>query len=71
VVPSAGLGANLAILDGVHLCNLLVDLPGAPSQAQVTKIFEHYYEKRSKIAQAALGNARGFGKVMSGRVRYV
>ncbi|KAG0055504.1 hypothetical protein BGZ83_008380 [Gryganskiella cystojenkinii] len=67
VVPSAGLGANLAILDGVHLCNLLVDLPGAPTQAQVTAIFNHYYQKRSKIAQAALNNAKGFGKVMSGR----
>ncbi|KAF9185542.1 hypothetical protein BGZ51_002615 [Haplosporangium sp. Z 767] len=66
VVPSAGLGANLAILDGVHLCNLLVDLP-TPSQENITLVFQNYFEKRSKIAQAALNNARQFGKVMSER----
>ncbi|KAF8937051.1 hypothetical protein EDD21DRAFT_384046 [Dissophora ornata] len=64
VVPSAGLGANLAILDGVHLCNLLVDLPST-SQENITLIFENYFERRSKVAQAALNNARQFGKVMS------
>ncbi|KAF9584260.1 hypothetical protein BGW38_007034 [Lunasporangiospora selenospora] len=66
VVPSAGLGANLAILDGVHLCNLLVDIPST-SLENITKVFENYYEKRSKIAQGALTNARQFGKVMSDR----
>ncbi|KAG0198626.1 hypothetical protein BGX28_007949 [Mortierella sp. GBA30] len=65
-VPSAGLGANLAILDGVHLCNLLVDLP-SPSKENIAIIFENYFEKRSKIAQAALNNARQFGRVMSER----
>ncbi|KAG0090105.1 hypothetical protein BGZ93_009497 [Podila epicladia] len=66
VVPSAGLGANLAILDGVHLCNLLIDAP-QDSQETIDKIFEDYYAKRYKIAQAALLNARQFGKVMSDR----
>ncbi|KAK3820469.1 MAG: hypothetical protein J3Q66DRAFT_337253 [Benniella sp.] len=66
VVPSAGLGANLAILDGVHLCNLLADLP-SPTLENVTLIFENYFEKRSEIAQAGLNNARQFGKVMSDR----
>ncbi|KAG0370579.1 hypothetical protein BC939DRAFT_443712 [Gamsiella multidivaricata] len=66
VVPSAGLGANLAILDAVHLSNLLADLP-SPSQENITLIFENYFDKRSKIAQDALNNARGFGKVMSDR----
>ncbi|KAF9936882.1 hypothetical protein BGZ67_001899 [Mortierella alpina] len=66
VVPSAGLGANLAILDGVHLCNLLVDLP-SPTKENIAIIFENYYVKRSKIAQDALSNARQFGKVMSER----
>ncbi|KAG0341625.1 hypothetical protein BG004_005974 [Podila humilis] len=66
VVPSAALGANLAILDGVHLCNLLVDAPyDTPKVIQL--IFENYYQKRHKIAEAALANARQFGKVMSGR----
>ncbi|KAG0327088.1 hypothetical protein BG000_001099 [Podila horticola] len=66
VVPSAGLGANLAILDGVHLCNLLIDAP-QDSQEIIDQIFEDYYAKRYKIAQAALVNARQFGKVMSDR----
>ncbi|KAG0349964.1 hypothetical protein BG005_010504 [Podila minutissima] len=66
VVPSAGLGANLAILDGVHLCNLLVDAP-QDSQEIIDQIFGDYYAKRYKIAQAALLNARQFGKVMSDR----
>ncbi|KAF9351387.1 hypothetical protein BGX26_010589 [Mortierella sp. AD094] len=66
VVPSAGLGANLAILDGVHLCNLIVDLP-SPSHENVVLILEDYFEKRSSVAQAALDNARQFGKVMSDR----
>ncbi|KAF9373931.1 hypothetical protein CPB97_000226 [Podila verticillata] len=66
VVPSAGLGANLAILDGVHLCNLLIDAP-QDSQEIIDQIFANYYEKRCKIAQAALVNARQFGKVMSDR----
>ncbi|KAF9575174.1 hypothetical protein EC968_004110 [Mortierella alpina] len=66
VVPSAGLGANLAILDGAHLCNLLVDLP-SPSKENIAIIFENYFAKRSKIAQDALNNARQFGKVMSER----
>ncbi|KAF9946305.1 hypothetical protein BGZ72_000459 [Mortierella alpina] len=66
VVPSAGLGANLAILDGVHLCNLLVDLP-SPSKENIAIIFEDYFVKRSRIAQDALNNARQFGKVMSER----
>ncbi|KAF9365595.1 hypothetical protein BGX34_009318 [Mortierella sp. NVP85] len=66
VVPSAGLGANLAILDGVHLCNLLADLP-SPTLENITLIFENYFEKRSEIAQAGLNNARQFGKVMSDR----
>ncbi|KAF9934629.1 hypothetical protein BGZ67_003765 [Mortierella alpina] len=67
VVPSAGLGANLAILEGVHLCNLLVDLPTV-SQGNITKVFEEYYSQRSKIAKAALANSRQFGKVMGDRV---
>ncbi|KAI1313426.1 hypothetical protein EDD11_002634 [Mortierella claussenii] len=66
VVPSAGLGANLAILDAVHLCNLLVDLP-SPARENVTLVFDNYHEKRSHIAQNALNNARQFGKVMSNR----
>lgn len=65
-MPSAGLGANLAILDGVHLCNLLVDAP-QDSQEIIDQIFGDYYAKRYKIAQAALLNARQFGKVMSDR----
>ncbi|KAF9570514.1 hypothetical protein EC968_001736 [Mortierella alpina] len=66
VVPSAGLGANLAILEGVHLCNLLVDLPNV-SQRNITMVFEEYYSQRSKIAKAALANSRQFGKVMGDR----
>ncbi|KAF9425320.1 hypothetical protein BGZ76_003320 [Entomortierella beljakovae] len=66
VVPSAGLGANLAILDGLHLCNLLYDLP-SPTQENIALIFEDYAEKRSSVAKAALENARQFGKVMSNR----
>ncbi|KAG0241721.1 hypothetical protein B0O80DRAFT_469005 [Mortierella sp. GBAus27b] len=66
VVPSAGLGANLAILDAVHLCNLLVDLR-SPTIENITLVFENYYVKRSEIAKAALANARQFGKVMSDR----
>ncbi|KAG0213675.1 hypothetical protein BGX28_003829 [Mortierella sp. GBA30] len=66
VVPSAGLGANLAILEGVHLCNLLVDMPSV-SQRDITKVFEAYYSQRSKIAKAALANSRQFGKVMGDR----
>ncbi|KAF9898971.1 hypothetical protein BX616_003402 [Lobosporangium transversale] len=66
VVPSAGLGANLAILDGVHLCNLLVDMP-SPTRENISLIFENYFEKRSKIAQDALNNARQFGKIMSNK----
>ncbi|KAF9421352.1 hypothetical protein BGZ94_008845 [Podila epigama] len=66
VVPSAGLGANLAVLDGVHLCNLLVDAPSDVSEI-IEQIFQDYHEKRHKIAEAALMNARQFGKVMSGR----
>ncbi|KAF9338618.1 hypothetical protein BGZ91_008373 [Linnemannia elongata] len=66
VVPSAGLGANLAILDGVHLCNLLVDMP-SPTQENIAIVFDNYFNNRSKIAQAALDNARQFGKVMSNR----
>lgn len=69
MVPSAGLGANLAILDGVHLCNLLVDMP-SPTQENIAIVFENYFGNRSKIAQAALDNARQFGKVMSNRVRF-
>ncbi|KAF9992370.1 hypothetical protein BGZ80_004189 [Entomortierella chlamydospora] len=66
VVPSAGLGANLAILDGVHLCNLIVDLP-SPSHENIVLVLEDYFEKRSVFAKAALENARQFGKVMSDR----
>lgn len=68
-MPSAGLGANLAILDGVHLCNLLVDMP-SPTQENIAIVFDNYFNNRSKIAQAALDNARQFGKVMSNRVRF-
>ncbi|KAF9105138.1 hypothetical protein BGX29_000579 [Mortierella sp. GBA35] len=66
VVPSAGLGANLAILEGVHLCNLLVDMPTADAK-DITRVFETYYRQRAKIAKAALNNSRQFGKVMGDR----
>ncbi|KAF8936928.1 hypothetical protein BGZ47_009251 [Haplosporangium gracile] len=66
VVPSAGLGANLAILEGVHLCNLLVDMPST-NQKDITRVFETYYRQRAKIARLALGNSRQFGKVMGDR----
>ena len=69
VVPSAGLGANLAILEGVNLCNLLVDLPRPITAENITKVFEAYYDQRAKIAKAALANSRQFGKVMGDRVR--
>ncbi|KAF9973363.1 hypothetical protein BGZ73_003414 [Actinomortierella ambigua] len=64
IVPSSGLGANLAILEGVCLANLLVDMQGN-SQAEITKVFETYYQRRHPIAKAALKNARQFGKIMS------
>lgn len=67
VVPSAGLGANLAILEAVHLCNLLVELP-LVSEKNITKVFDSYYERRAKIAKSALANSRQFGKVMGDRV---
>ncbi|KAG0374834.1 hypothetical protein BGX24_009878 [Mortierella sp. AD032] len=66
VVPSAGLGANLAILEGVHLCNLLVDMPST-DQKDITRVFEAYYRQRGRIAKLALGNSRQFGKVMGDR----
>ncbi|KAF8927172.1 hypothetical protein BGZ52_004774, partial [Haplosporangium bisporale] len=66
VVPSAGLGANLAILEAVHLCNLLVELPSV-SDKNIAKVFDSYYERRAKIAKSALGNSRQFGKVMGDR----
>lgn len=69
VVPSAGLGANLAILEAVHLCNLIVDLPRPITSLNITKVFEAYYSQRAKIAKAALGNSKQFGKVMGDRVR--
>lgn len=62
------MGANLAILDAVHLCNSLVDLP-SPTEQNITLVFESYFVKRSEVAKAALGNARQFGKVMSDRVK--
>ncbi|KAG0229774.1 hypothetical protein BGW41_002895 [Actinomortierella wolfii] len=64
IVPSSGLGANLAILEGVCLANLLVDMQGT-SQDEITKVFELYYQRRHPIAKAALKNARQFGKIMS------
>ncbi|KAF9962580.1 hypothetical protein BGZ65_008700 [Modicella reniformis] len=67
VVPSAGLGANLAILEGVHLCNLLVDISKV-TQRNITKAFEAYHSQRSTIAKAALNKSRQFGKVMGDRV---
>ncbi|KAF9106461.1 hypothetical protein BGX27_009166 [Mortierella sp. AM989] len=67
VVPSAGLGANLAILEGVHLCNLLVDMPSV-SRKNITKVFQAYHSQRSAIAKEALGKSRQFGKVMGDRV---
>ncbi|KAG0028841.1 hypothetical protein BGZ81_004382 [Podila clonocystis] len=66
VVPSAGLGANLAILEAVHLCNLLVELPSV-SEKNIAKVFDSYYERRAKIAKSALANSRQFGKVMGDR----
>jgi 2-polyprenyl-6-methoxyphenol hydroxylase-like FAD-dependent oxidoreductase len=69
VVPSAGLGANLAILEGIHLCNLLVDMPST-DQKDITRVFETYYHQRAKIAKLALGNSRQFGKVMGDRVSF-
>ncbi|KAG0241835.1 hypothetical protein B0O80DRAFT_127595 [Mortierella sp. GBAus27b] len=66
VVPSAGLGANLAILEAVHLCNLLVDIPKV-TQRNITKAFQAYYNQRAPIAKAALGKSRQFGKVMGDR----
>ncbi|KAF9164640.1 hypothetical protein DFQ26_001220 [Actinomortierella ambigua] len=64
IVPSSGLGANLAILEGVCLANLLVDMHGT-SQQEITKVFETYYQRRYPLAKAALKNARQFGKIMS------
>ncbi|KAI8601916.1 hypothetical protein EDD21DRAFT_414459 [Dissophora ornata] len=66
VVPSAGLGANLAILESVHLCNLLVDMPSATPE-NIAKVFQAYYHRRAPIAKAALGKSRQFGKVMGDR----
>ncbi|ORZ27913.1 hypothetical protein BCR41DRAFT_346232 [Lobosporangium transversale] len=66
VVPSAGLGANLAILEGVHLCNLLVDIP-VVNQRNITKVFQTYYKQRAHIAKAGLTKSRQFGKVMGDR----
>ncbi|KAF9191658.1 hypothetical protein BGZ51_006877 [Haplosporangium sp. Z 767] len=66
VVPSAGLGANLAILEAVHLCNLLVDMPTV-SLKDITTVFEAYYEQRGTIAKAALSKSRQFGKTMGDR----
>ncbi|KAF9407671.1 hypothetical protein BGZ94_002607, partial [Podila epigama] len=66
VVPSAGLGANLAVLEAVHLCNLLVELPSVHSK-DIDTIFDAYYARRAKIAKAALANSRQFGKVMGDR----
>ncbi|KAF9189120.1 hypothetical protein BGZ49_003867 [Haplosporangium sp. Z 27] len=66
VVPSAGLGANLAILEGVHLCNLLYDM-STVSQKNITKVFQAYHSQRAAIARTALEKSRQFGKVMGER----
>ncbi|KAF8950128.1 hypothetical protein BGZ46_004747, partial [Entomortierella lignicola] len=66
VVPSAGLGANLAILEGVHLCNLLYDM-STVSQKNITKVFQTYHSQRAAIAKTALEKSRQFGKVMGER----
>ncbi|KAF9170313.1 hypothetical protein BGX21_009468 [Mortierella sp. AD011] len=66
VVPSAGLGANLAVLEGIHLCNLLYDMPSV-TQKNITKVFEEYHAQRSTIARDALAKSRQFGKVMGDR----
>ncbi|KAF9437964.1 hypothetical protein BGZ76_010418, partial [Entomortierella beljakovae] len=66
VVPSAGLGANLAVLEGIHLCNLLVDIPSV-NMKNITKAFQAYFSQRSVIAKDALGKSRQFGKVMGER----
>ncbi|KAF9365856.1 hypothetical protein BGX34_007944 [Mortierella sp. NVP85] len=66
VLLGDGLGASLAILEAVHLCNLLVDMPKV-SQRNITKVFSTYFAQRSSIARAGLSKSRQFGKVMGDR----
>ena len=58
--------ANLAILETVHLCNLLVDLHRPITAQNIKKVFEAYYDRRAKVAKYTLGNSRQFGKVKEG-----
>lgn len=58
----------MAILEAVHLCNVLADIPKV-TQRNITKAFHGYYTQRASIAKNALSKSRQFGKVMGDRVK--